>query len=62
MATSRSDCIKIEVTDLETNITTTYISMNQAAKALSCHISSIAEKLNSKSQKPFKGRYILKRL
>jgi hypothetical protein len=49
---------KIMVTDLETNISTSYASINEAAKALSCRDCSILKNLKSKNKKPYKGRYV----
>jgi hypothetical protein len=49
---------KIMVTDLETNSSTYYASINEAAKALSCRDCSILKNLNSKNKKPYKGRYV----
>jgi len=43
---------KIMVTDLETNISTSYASINEAAKALSCRDCSILKNLKSKNKKP----------
>lgn len=51
---------KIEVTDIDTNIITIYHSINQAAKSLNCRDSAIHYNLNSKKQKPYKGRYVFK--
>lgn len=51
---------KIEVTDLDTNIITIYHSINQAARALNCRDSAIHYNLNSKKQKAYKGRYVLR--
>lgn len=49
---------KIMVTDLETNSSTNYDSINKAAKALSCGDSSILKNLKSKNKNPYKGRYV----
>lgn len=53
---------KIMVTDLETNSSTCYDSVNSAAKALNCGDSSILKNLKSKKNKAYKGRYVLKLL
>lgn len=53
---------KIMVTDLKTNTSICYDSVNLAAKALNCGDSSILKNLNSKKQKPYKGRYVFKLL
>lgn len=59
---AQPNCIKIEVLDLETNITTPYLSISAVARALNTRPSSIHTNLNSKRQKPFKGRYVLKKI
>lgn len=56
------NCIKIEVLDLETNITTTYDSILQTAKALNCKHGSIWHNLQYKTKKPFKKRYIIRKI
>jgi group I intron endonuclease len=53
---------KIRVTDLKTNSSTDYASMNEAAKVLSCPDSSILKNLKSKKGKPYKGRYVFELL
>jgi len=53
---------KIKVQDLETNISTTYDSMNAAARALNIPQSGITYNLKSKKQKPYKGRSVFKLL
>lgn len=55
---TQSNAKKIMVTDLETNCSTNYDSINQAAKALSCGDSSILKNMKSKKKNPFKGRYV----
>ena len=59
---AQPNAIQIEVTDLETNTSTSYASINEAAKALNCPSASIRRNLNSISQKPYKGRYAFKKL
>jgi len=51
-------CVKIQVTDLETNIKTDYYSMGEAAKALDVHRGTISQYISKKQQTPYKGRYI----
>ena len=59
---NQPNSIKIEVLDLETNISTTYDSMNAAARALNIPQSGITYNLKSKKQKPYKGRSVFKLL
>jgi len=49
---------KIEIIDLETNITTKYNSMSEAAKALNIHNNIISQYFKKNQKKPYKGRYI----
>jgi len=49
--------IKIEVTDIKNNITTTYNSMSEATRALNIHKSVIDNYFNRNQQKPYKGLY-----
>ena len=53
---------KIRVTDLETNSSTCYDSVNSAAKALNCGDSSILKNIKSKTNKAYKGRYVFELL
>ncbi len=53
---------KIMVTDLETNSSVCYDSVNLAASALNCGDSSILKNLKSKKNKAYKGRYVFKLL
>ncbi len=55
---SQPNAQKIEVFDKETNLTTTYVSIRAAAKALSCTHHAIQYNIKSKNQKPYKGRYV----
>jgi len=48
----------IEVIELETNITTKYISMSEAAKALNIHPAIIPRYFKNNQKKPYKGKYI----
>jgi hypothetical protein len=52
----------MEVTDLNSGITTEYDSIRKVAKALGCHDSPIAYSLNSRNQKPYKGRYVFRKI
>jgi group I intron endonuclease len=58
--TSMPNRKKVEALNLETNITTTYSSIRQAARALNISHTAILKNLNSKFRKPYKGRYIFK--
>lgn len=53
---------KLMVTDLETNTSTYYDSINLAAKALKIGDSSILKNLNSLKGKPYKRRYVFRLL
>jgi hypothetical protein len=59
MSKSQPSCIKLEVLDLETNITTVYNSIGAAAKALGILHRRISEYFSRNQKKPFKGRYKL---
>lgn len=52
---------KVEVFDLTTDIKTTYDSISDAARALGEKKSGISMYLKRNTDKPFKGRYILKK-
>jgi hypothetical protein len=52
--------VEVEVLDLETNITTIYSSMRQAARGLNADSSSLKANIVSKQQKPYRGRYVLR--
>ena len=60
--TSHPHAIKLEVLDLETNISTTYFSVREAAKALNLEPSIISNYFNRKQIKPYKGRYVFKNI
>ena len=62
ISTSQLNSQKISVLDLETNAETVYSSLREAAKALDCLAGSISYNLKIGKNKPFKGRFILKRL
>lgn len=49
----------VEVYDLETNTKINYITVKKAAESLSCSVVTIRTYI--KSQKPYKGRYIIQR-
>jgi hypothetical protein len=55
--------IEIEITDLETKLTTTYESIRKAAKAINSDIKSISRheklKLEKGSSKPYRNRYVI---
>ena len=51
---------KIKVTDLQTNITTTYDSISEASKVLNILQSSISGYFIRNQTKPYKKRYIFK--
>jgi group I intron endonuclease len=53
---------KIEVFDKETNLTTPYDSIHSAAKALDIPRNSISKYFSQNQKKPFKGRYIFKKV
>ena len=53
---------KVEVFDLTTDIKTTYDSISDAARALGVIKSGISMYLNRNTDKPFKGRYIIKKI
>lgn len=54
---------KIEVLDIETNITTRYDSMREASGALNVSPSSVGQYLlKSKKKLPYKGRYIITKI
>ena len=53
----------IEVTDSELNITTLYNSFNEAARALNLpSYRIIANYIKNNQTKPYKGRYIFKKI
>ena len=53
---------QIEITDIKNDITTSYNSISEAARALNCNESSIRSNIKSNSNKPYKGRYTFKKL
>src|SRR3978361_1965890 len=61
-AAQKDNCQMIEVLDLETNETTSYASIREAARALSCAPSAILYSLNNPGARAYKGRYKLSQL
>jgi group I intron endonuclease len=59
---SGTPSVHIEVFDQETGIKTIYLSMTEAAQALGTYKGSISKYFSTGSQKPFKGRYYLKKV
>lgn len=54
---------KIEVLDLQTNITTRYDSMREASRALNVSPSSVGQYLlRNKKKLPYKGRYVITKI
>lgn len=55
--------IEVEITDLETKITTTYESIRKAANAIDSDIKSITRREKSQSEKgintPYRNRYVI---
>lgn len=54
--------VKVEVTDLETNISTIYESQSQASRALSCSHKIISQYLKREQKVAYLGRYIFKKI
>lgn len=52
----------IEVFDNNTNETTTYDSINKAARALNINVQAISNYFANNQQKPYKGIYTFKKL
>jgi group I intron endonuclease len=59
---SNPNRLMISVTDILTNIETIYDSVNQAEKALDFSSGQISQYFNKDQKKPFKKRYILKKI
>jgi hypothetical protein len=53
---------QIEVLDLDTNKTTSHPSINFAAIALDISQASISQYLNKNQKKPYKKRYVFKKI
>jgi len=55
--------VEVEITDLETKLTTTYESIRKAAKAINSDIKSLSRheklKLEKGSSKPYRNRYVI---
>lgn len=61
--TSQIDnCQKIEIFDKDKNETTTHDSIRAAARALNIKQSRIATYFSQNQKKPYKGRYIFKKI
>jgi hypothetical protein len=54
--------ISIEVLDIETNTKTIYSSIKEAAEFIGCRPDMISRYFTRNTQKPYRGRYILKKL
>jgi len=52
--------LKVQVTDLDTNVTSTYDSIRKAADALKSDIKTILRREKNQINKPYRGRYIIK--
>ena len=52
----------IEVTDIKNNITTSYNSMGEAAKALDIRWEVIKNYFANNQKKPYKGQYTFKKI
>lgn len=59
---TQSKSVKIQVTDIKTNISTTYHSMNAAARALNILQSIITRYISRNQKKPYKGRYVFRKI
>jgi len=53
---------QIEVTNIKNNITTSYDSIHEAARALNISQASISIYFKNNQQKPYKGEYTFKKL
>jgi hypothetical protein len=62
ISASQPNSIKLEVLDLETNISTTYDSTSEAARALNIAQSRISMYFNRNQIKPYKGRFIFTKI
>jgi NUMOD3 motif len=61
-SSAHPSCIKIEVLDVISNIATICDSARDAARALSINVSSISNYFKRNQIKPYKGRYVFKKL
>jgi hypothetical protein len=57
-----TNSIKIEVVDLETNISTMFHSANAAARALNISQPAITTYFRNNQKKPIKGRYVIRKI
>jgi hypothetical protein len=57
-AKNHPNSLKIQVTDLETNISTTYDSIRAAERALNLNSGIITTYFKNNQQKPYKKRYV----
>jgi NUMOD1 domain len=62
MSASQPNSQKIEVTDLDSDITTSYNSIHEAAKDLNIRFTAISNYILRNQTKPYKGRYTFKKL
>lgn len=62
MPRAQANAIKIEVTDLETNITTIYTSIGEAARALEVRQTAISQYFLKNQKTPYKGKYLFKKI
>lgn len=62
MSLSQSSKIGLEVTDLQTNIVSLYATMREAAKAIDCRSSALSNYFSQSQVKPFRGRYLLRKI
>jgi hypothetical protein len=65
MSSSQPNSKKLEVLDLKTNTTTVYNSVNAAARDLNLHERRISEyffRVENGSTKPYKGRYVFRKI
>ncbi len=60
-AKNQPNSLKIQVTDLETNISTTYDSIRAAERALNLNYGIITKYFTRNQQKPYKNRYVFVR-
>lgn len=59
----KKQSVSVEVLDLETGISTRYSSINEVARFLRCSSpGGISSYFSRNTKKPFRGRYIMKRL
>jgi group I intron endonuclease len=52
--------LEVEVTDLETGLTTVYKSMREVVRELNTHMSTLLRREKSGTKLPFRGRYNIK--